>query len=86
MEHHAASASLRVILGIGLALGGRTLQENWHWQSSFQLGQVNWALGRDLDFCREDSLPDDLGVANALATYGEIRAGTERRAQCPVLL
>jgi hypothetical protein len=46
-------------------------EENWHWQSSFQLCQVSWALGRYLDLCREYALPDDLGVAPALGAYAD---------------
>jgi hypothetical protein len=39
--------------------------------SSFQFAQMLWAMGRYLDVCREYGLPDDLGVAGALAAYGD---------------
>jgi len=39
--------------------------------SSFQFAQMLWAMGRYLDFYREYGQPDDLGVADALAAYGE---------------
>ncbi len=41
------------------------------WLSSFAFSQVLWALGRYLDFCEEYGLEDDLGVADALVTYGD---------------
>ncbi len=37
----------------------------------FMFNQVVWTLGRYLDFCNEYGLPDDLGVANALQSYGD---------------
>ncbi len=39
--------------------------------SGFQFALVLWTLGRYLDFCAEYSITDTLGVASALATYGD---------------